>query len=51
MFEITVIDFSMRNIWIITISGKEPLTYYWHGRDNSTNMELNPKVLFFVDLC
>ncbi|TXG56065.1 hypothetical protein EZV62_017378 [Acer yangbiense] len=28
-----------------TQSGKEMGTYYWHGRDNSTTRELNPKSL------
>ncbi|XP_078447230.1 glucosidase 1 [Wolffia australiana] len=28
-----------------TQSGKEPGTYYWHGRDNTTTRELNPKTL------
>lgn len=28
-----------------TQSGKEISSYYWHGRDNSTTRELNPKTL------
>ncbi|CAM6105240.1 unnamed protein product [Calypogeia fissa] len=28
-----------------TQAGKEPGTYYWHGRDSITNRELNPKTL------
>uniref|UniRef100_A0A1D1XWE2 Mannosyl-oligosaccharide glucosidase n=1 Tax=Anthurium amnicola TaxID=1678845 RepID=A0A1D1XWE2_9ARAE len=28
-----------------TQSGKDPYTYYWHGRDNMTTRELNPKTL------
>ncbi|KAL5550400.1 hypothetical protein UlMin_000576 [Ulmus minor] len=28
-----------------TQSGKEFSSYYWHGRDNSTSRELNPKTL------
>ncbi|XP_024027588.1 mannosyl-oligosaccharide glucosidase GCS1 [Morus notabilis] len=28
-----------------TQSGKEMSSYYWHGRDNSTTRELNPKTL------
>ncbi|KAL5762404.1 hypothetical protein ACOSP7_018668 [Xanthoceras sorbifolium] len=28
-----------------TQSGKEMSTYFWHGRDNSTTRELNPKTL------
>ncbi|EPS72149.1 hypothetical protein M569_02604, partial [Genlisea aurea] len=29
----------------ITQSGKDPGTYFWHGRDNVTTRELNPKSL------
>ncbi|CAA6668399.1 unnamed protein product [Spirodela intermedia] len=28
-----------------TQSGKDPYSYYWHGRDNVTTRELNPKTL------
>ncbi|BBN11838.1 mannosyl-oligosaccharide glucosidase [Marchantia polymorpha subsp. ruderalis] len=28
-----------------TQSGKQPGTYYWHGRDSHTSRELNPKTL------
>ncbi|MQM10501.1 hypothetical protein Taro_043395 [Colocasia esculenta] len=28
-----------------TQSGKDPYTYYWHGRDDMTTRELNPKTL------
>jgi hypothetical protein len=31
--------------------GKHEGTFYWHGRDNSTRRELNPKVLNYSTLC
>ncbi|CAM6098441.1 unnamed protein product [Calypogeia fissa] len=32
--------------WFLTSQiGKEPDTYYWHGRDADTDVELNPKCL------
>nr|KYP52954.1 putative mannosyl-oligosaccharide glucosidase [Cajanus cajan] len=31
-----------------TQSGKQMSSYYWHGRDNRTTVELNPKVLICI---
>lgn len=33
---------------IVWFPGKDTGNFYWHGRDKTTNKELNPKVLYII---
>lgn len=45
---LSCIDLFSLELFRIIFTGKDVGTYFWHGRDNVTTRELNPKVIIYL---